>query len=121
MKIGARIDELTGLREDIRSLNKTLSEMKDVFNTKELELMQLMEETGLDQAKSARTTVSLKKETVGTVEDWDALNKYIIENDALYLLHRRISVAAYRELLEMGTEIPGVKPTELSKLSMLNT
>jgi hypothetical protein len=121
MKIGERIDELHALREDIRKLTKTLSELKEQFNTKEFELMHAMQQVGLDQAKSDRTTVSLKTETVGTIEDWDQFQTYVKDNDAMYLLHRRLSNTAYRELLLTEGEVPGVKETELTKLSMLST
>jgi hypothetical protein len=121
MKIGERIDELHELREDIRNLTTTLNEMKENFNTKEFELLNLLQDIGLDQAKSDRTTVFVKTDTVGTVEDWDAFENYIKDNDALYLLQRRLSTTAYRELLQMGEDVPGVKQTELTKLSMRNT
>lgn len=121
MKIGDRIDQLDELRERMRALNAELKEIKEEFDAKEWELMRVMEELGLDQAKSDRVTVSLKKDTVGTVEDWDALEDYIKENDAFYLFQRRISSVAYKELLQMGEDVPGVKQTELTKLSMLSS
>lgn len=121
MKIGERIDELHALREEIRKITKTLTEKKANYETKEWELMHSMQEFGLDQAKSDRTTVYLKKETMGTIEDWDKFQTYVKENDALHLLHRRLSLTAYRELAQMEGGVPGVKETELTKLSMLST
>jgi len=118
MKIGDRIEELHHLRNQIRVDEAAIKELKQEFETKQWELMQLMEEAGLDQAKSSSATVFLSKDTVPTVKDWDALEKYIKDNDSLHLLQRRVSATAYRELAEMGTKIPGVEPFDRQKLNI---
>lgn len=118
MKIGDRIEELHHLRIRLRKREAVVNKLKKKFETKQWELMQLMEETGLDQAKSSSATVFLSKDTVPTVKDWDALEKYIKDNDSLHLLQRRVSATAYRELAEMGTKIPGVEPFDRQKLNI---
>ena len=43
------------------------------------------------------------------VTDWDALNQFILEQGMLVLLQRRVSAAVWKELLELGTEVPGIE------------
>jgi|SaaInl1SG_22_DNA_1037389.scaffolds.fasta_scaffold00839_6 hypothetical protein len=118
MKIGEKIEELHHLRQQIRVDEAAIKELKEEFDRKQWELMQQMEDAGLDQAKSNSATVFVSKDTVPTVKDWDVLTKYIAENDAYYLFQRRVSASAWKELLEMGEDIPGVEPFEKPKLNM---
>jgi hypothetical protein len=118
MKIGDRIEELHRIRELIRENEKQVKELKEEFDRKQWELMQQMEDAGLDQAKSNSATVFVSKDTVPTVKDWDSLTDYIAENEAYYLFQRRISASAWKEMVEMGQEIPGVEPYEKPKLNM---
>lgn len=118
MKIGDRIEELAELREKIREADAAIKELKEEFDRKQWEVMQAMEDAGIDQAKSESATVFVGKDVVPTVKDWEALTKYIKENDAHYLFQKRIVQTAWKELVEMGEAIPGVEPFEKPKLNM---
>jgi hypothetical protein len=76
-----------------------------------------MERQGLTQTGNDACTISLKKEVVPTVEDWDALHKYIVDTNQFELLQKRMSATAYRELITMTQAVPGVRPTELTKVN----
>lgn len=43
-----------------------------------------------------------------TVEDWPALYKYILANNAFDILHRRVTEAAVQERWIAGETVPGV-------------
>ena len=62
-------------------------------------------------------TVSIKKEIVPTVEDWDSVHQHIIDTGQFELMQKRMSATAYRELQQMGQEVPGVVPTELTRMN----
>ena len=81
--------------------------------------MDLLNDVGLDRASNDRFTVSKLSNVVPSVTDWDALYEFIRENDAMYMLQRRLLASAYRELVEErdGEDIPGVAPFEQVTLS----
>ena len=118
MKIGDMIEELHQMREQIRSDEAALKELKKQFDEKQWNVIALMEELGLDQAKSNSATVFVAKDTLPTVKDWEKLTNYIKENDAHYLFQKRITQTAWKELIESGQEVPGVEPFEQTKLNM---
>lgn len=118
MNIGDRIEELHRVREQVREQERCVKELKEEFDKKQWELMCQMEDAGLDQAKSDSATVFVSKDTVPTVKDWDTLTAFIAENEAYYLFQRRVSASAWKEMLEMGQEVPGIEPFEKPKLNM---
>ena len=76
-----------------------------------------MEDQGIDRTGNDRCSVSIKIETVPTVEDWDAVYKHILSTEQFELLHKRMSASAYRELLSLDMELPGVKPTDVTRIN----
>ena len=71
-------------------------------------------------AKSAGTTfgtVSLKTTTRYYFQDWEAADKFIIEQQAPFLLERRVSQSKMKAFLEAN---PGVVPPSLNTMSELS-
>ncbi len=62
--------------------------------------------------------VSISETDVPTVKDWDLVYDYIKTNDSFYLLQKRMSAAAFRELLNLGHEVPGVEIFKDRKLNL---
>lgn len=70
-------------------------------------------------AKSAGTTygtVTLKTTTRYYFTDWEAAHQFIIDNNAPYLLEKRVSQSMMKEFLETN---PGVVPPALNTMSEL--
>ena len=65
------------------------------------------EETTLSRGSMA--SASLTESEFFSIEDYDALQEYVFDNEALYLFQRRLSSAAIKELIQNGEEIPGIK------------
>ena len=111
----------------LTELHKTRGAIKEVLaQEKELKLQQReletkiaikMQEEGLDKVSNDVCTLSLKAEIVPTVEDWDQLFEYLKETGQFELMQKRMSATAYRELIAMGTDVPGVKSTELTRIN----
>ena len=91
--------------------------LKLLQNDLDSAIIREMEDHGLDQIANDLCTVSKKKEIVPTVEDWDILHQHILDTKQFELLQKRMSATAFRELLQMGTPVPGVKATELTKIN----
>jgi hypothetical protein len=108
--VGALIDQLWATREVKRDIESQLKEVETRITELNTELMERMEQEGLDKASGTKATISVSTNTVAAVEDWDEFWKYILKNKYTHLLQRRVSDPAYRELLEAGKKVPGVQP-----------
>jgi hypothetical protein len=109
-KLGDKIDRMFDLREQKRLLTDQIKEIDEEYNEIRDALMGQMTELGTETARATLAQATLTQAVVPTVKDWDELYQYIKDNDALYLLERRPSVGAFRELFQGGEQIPGVEP-----------
>ena len=109
--------ELHETRSQIKQLHEQEKVLKLLQNDLDSAIIREMEDQGLDQIANDLCTVSKKKEIVPTVEDWDVLHQHILDTKQFELLQKRMSATAFRELLQMGTSVPGVKATELTKIN----
>lgn len=71
---------------------------------------------GVKSAGTAFGTVSLKTKTRYYASDWDAMSKFIIEHDAVFLLEKRIAQTNMSDYLEQN---PAEPPPGLSTVSEL--
>lgn len=112
--IGAQIDELHGIREQLRSIENAKKVLLKRKEQAEYDLMGSLEAQDLESGRGNTATATIQRTTLPSVSDWDEFYKFIADNDAFYLLERRPAAVAYRELLEAreGEAIPGVEPFE---------
>ena len=111
------LDELASIRGEIKSLQEQEQVLKLRQNDLDSEIIRKMEDQGLDQIANDVCTVSKKIDVVPTVEDWDVVHQHILDTKQFELLQKRMSATAWRELLQMGQAVPGVKATELTKIN----
>ena len=111
------LDELASIRGEIKSLQEQEKVLKLRQNDLDSEIIRKMEDQGLDQIANDVCTVSKKINVVPTVEDWDVVHQHILDTKQFELLQKRMSATAWRELLQMGQAVPGVKATELTKIN----
>jgi ribosomal protein S4 len=97
-----------------------VKEQKAVYEAKEKTLMERLEQEGIEKAGGRKASVSISTSTVGQVENWDELYRYISRNKAFHLLERRLSNGAYRELLVQRAKlgVPGVVPYMKKRISL---
>ena len=112
-----KMNMLTNTRAKLKTLLNQEKELKQVQNALEAEIAADMESQGLTQTGNDACTISLKTETVPTVEDWDVLHQHISDTGRFELLQKRMSATAYRELLAMAQTVPGVRSTELTRVN----
>ena len=111
------LDELASIRGEIIILQEQEKILKLRQNDLDSEIIRKMEDQGLDQIANDVCTVSKKIDVVPTVEDWDVVHQHILDTKQFELLQKRMSATAWRELLQMGQAVPGVKATELTKIN----
>lgn len=105
--------EAADLAERIRRRRRVLE--KDVDDLKRLEAD--VRKVGLafllkDRAESVKGklgVLTIKRDPVPIVDDWDALYEHIRKTGEFELLERRVGVGAARERLDEAVEIPGVR------------
>ena len=106
------------LKETCTERSKEIKELEETRNHAEAELIAAMQEQGLNRVSNDDKSFSIAKDTYFSVEDWDAFERFMKEENAVYLLQRRTAVKACREMLEERGDVPGLKPFEKSSLSV---
>lgn len=115
MTTGSIIDRLYEIRSERKILSDQDKELKHEFDELEQVLITRLKADDSLQGKTKTATATITETVVPTIKDWDAFERYVLENNALYLLQRRPASAAFRELLNMGETVPGLEPfTSLS-------
>lgn len=89
--------------EQIRSIEK------DIFTSFDGE--------GITESKNARGKVTAREAIYPKVEDWDQAQNFILQEQDLGWLERRLAVLKYRETLGLGRIVPGVVPNIVRKLT----
>ena len=116
------VDKLTKVYIKIRDAK---SELKAEFDKQEKELQAQMDEIerqllevcrrmGVDSLRTEFGTVMRGVSTRYWTQDWASLHQFIKDNDALYLLEKRISQKAMQEFLD---EHPDKHPPGMSSNS----
>lgn len=98
------------LRERKRELEAEVKLLDQALAANELAIIERLDEMGVNKFAVGKLSFSISENTVGNVEDWDQVHAYIRDNNAFHLVQRRLANAAYKELLDMGEELPGVVP-----------
>lgn len=98
------------LRERKRELEAEIKLLEQALAANELAIIERLDEMGVNKFAVGKLSFSISENTVGNVEDWDQVHAYIRDNNAFHLVQRRLANAAYKELLDMGEELPGVVP-----------
>ena len=111
------IDAKAQNKELIDGLNSDLKILKEEQDHIDFLLMQRMDADGLSLTKNDRAKVFITETTVAKVEDWDAFYEHILSNKAFELLERRPANKAYRDLLEIGEDVPGLSSNTLSRVN----
>lgn len=111
------LKDLNDSKQSLRELQAEEKTLKQSINELENRIILNLENQGVDRIGNDVCTVSIKKEIVPTVDDWDSVHQHIIDTGQFELLQKRMSATAYRELQQMGQEVPGVVATELTRIN----
>lgn len=116
-RLGDIIDDLYQAVQDKKSVDAESKILGERVKELELLVQDKMDEIGLTSAKGEHAQCSLTEQTVPTITNWDAFWDYIKENNASYMIQRRVSASAYADLLKAGEEVPGLAPTTIRKVN----
>ena len=114
VKPGQRLDVLAAKRDELREIKRDLeaelSDIKSQLDDNEFEVIEMLDELGVNKFSVGKMSFSISETLVGNVQDWDKVHECIRENNAFHLLQRRLSNAAYKELLDLGEAPEGIEP-----------
>lgn len=112
-------------REIKRKLDREAKAAAAIFDEIEFGIIQKMESQGdelnpLTTAGGLLASVSVVEEEVQNVDpdQWPKLYEWIAQNQAAYILQKRLSSGAVAELLREGAELPGVTTITRKKLNL---
>lgn len=113
------IESLSILKRSKKELEAQVKTVDKDIELKEIEIMQALDADGVKMTKSniGQVTISESVYPQATAEMWPQIHDYIRENNAFYLLEKRIAVLAYRELVSLGRQVPGILPFTKRKLT----
>lgn len=121
LSTGDIVRRMREVRDERRRISERDKELVDEWRKLELELLTRLDEQGQDMARVKDVgTATITEKTLPQVVDWDEFYDYIKDQDALYLLQRRISTSAWNELMNSGIDVPGVTPYVQRQISLRN-
>lgn len=118
--LGALADELYAKNAEIAQANAVVKNLENEKREIENRLLGSMQEAGTDIVRGNSATVSISEVVRPQIDDFNALEKFVLRQKALYLFERRIASTAYRELKESlgGKPIPGLSEFTQARLNV---
>lgn len=95
----------------ISQQKQALKALEEQLETVSKALLEICKENKLDGFRTDFGTVSQITKTEYWTNDWESLYKFIKENDAFHLLHKRVNQSGMKEFLE---ENPDLHPAGLN-------
>ena len=120
-KKGTLLTKLINARNEIRAAEEVVKKHKETYDRLADKMLEQMQADGVTMTgDKAVATATIQKSVVAQVTDWEKFYRYVSRNKAFFLLHKRVSDPAYREILESrrGKDIPGTEPFTKVKLGL---
>jgi len=118
MKLNDKIDEMFNLREKKRLLEAEIKEISADLAACKLDLINRCAEVGTVTARGTLASIVVTETLVPRIDDWGLISDWVMANDGVYLLHRRVSSGAWKELLDAGIQVPGIDPFNKVDISL---
>lgn len=104
-------------KAELDSLNSIVSETKAAIEWLDKLLIQKMDTEEISRTANGNNAVSIVEETLPQVEDWETFYNYLSTTKDYSLLQKRVSSAAWREIIKLGESVPGVGEFTKRKIS----
>jgi hypothetical protein len=117
-------DELAELRytigQDLSALKRQDEQLRAEREAVEAEFERRFTERGSTATKTSKYTVSLRvDDKYPELYDQEAFESYLMQTGRLYLLQKRLSMAAVQEELAAGAAIPGVRVVRKTTINQI--
>lgn len=119
LEIGKFIDDMMAVRNEKRHHEAEVKRIDASLKLMEDQLKNAMLEQGIVEAKGTYGKAKYDDKVLyPKVDDWQLFYDYITQNNMFDLLHKRISLTNYRQLVEANRQVPGVVPNYVSEVNL---
>jgi hypothetical protein len=108
LTFGKLIDGMYDLRTEKQAFEAKAKKLGEELELMEAEIIARLDSEDTTMSRGKKAYAILTESQVPNVDDWDAFYAYMIEEEAMHMLQRRIAVPAARETIQAGDTIPGV-------------
>lgn len=107
--LGAQVDRLYALRQEVAELNRQLEALKAEKTAIEDHLIDTLPKNDARgvAGRFARATITTR--LLPTVKDWAAFYAHVLKTKDFSLMQKRLADAAVRERWDAGKKLPGVE------------
>lgn len=99
------------LEESRKKASAALKDIEEQIKELDAKIIEHLESSDEERVEiKGNIGVRLTRSTVPSIKDWDEFWKYIKKHDASHMIEKRVGVTAYREVLAMGKQVPGLEP-----------
>ena len=99
------------MRAKVSELDAQIATIKEQQEQVSIAMRDKMKELGVNSLRTDHGTVTMLKKTRYYTQDWDSFKNFVLENQAVDLLERRIAQTNMTQFLE---ENPGLVPPGLN-------
>ena len=107
-------------KENLALANNHVKQLKEELAEIEEQLMEAMDEIGTENLALGNKVFIIAHRKVATLTDWEAFSNYVVENDAMHLVHRRVTNQAAIDMIEGLGSLPGIDLIELRSINVRN-
>ncbi len=118
MKLNDQIDKMYALKLEKKAFEEKIKGINSEIEAIQQWLLIRLDEVGTTTAKGALASATVAVSTLPQIEDWGAVSEWIMANDGIYLVHRRISSGPWKELRDSGQHVPGIVPYTKTSISL---
>lgn len=112
------VDEYASTREQRLALARQVDKLDEKEKQLKAQLIAMLEATGATAIGGKLMIVTLVPKEKAVAKDWDAIHRYIIENDGWDIMQKRLTETAIKLRWEEGIAIPGVEKFPVNDLSI---
>lgn len=110
------ISQILDYKEQERSLAKEASAIKAVREECEREVLNYMKALGLERSGIGAANVMVQTKRHPQVKSWDLVYEFMLQNNAPYILQKRVLASAIEEFESLGEPVPGIEFYEEDQL-----
>jgi len=117
MNINQLIEKRAEVKASMEATNQELKQLRQAQDQIDVLLLKKMDAEGLSRTANDKASVSINEDVVPEVTDWDQIYQHIIATGDFSLVQRRVSSTAYKELLKLGEDVPGMQPRTIRRVN----
>jgi hypothetical protein len=122
--IGSLADQRWELKLRKAAADKVVKDIEAEIKALEGTIIEMLDSQDTRKGEGRLCSISINSSIQPTTVDWDSYMKFVAagkrgdKNAYLHLVQRRVAVEAWRELLGLGINVPGIEPYTARTLSV---